>query len=309
MQGQEDKVITLEEAVCRYVCDGCSIALGAIVSREPMAVASEIVRQKKKDLTFVNDSSVDPAELLIAAGCIRRVEDAYIWMGGVGPAHNYRRAVQEGIPHYLEIEEYSNYGISLRFMAGAMGVPFLPTKSMLGSDMVAHNPRIKVISDPYGGEPVALVPASRPDVAFIHAQRADAEGNAQIWGMVGNDDNIARAAKAVVITCEEIVPTSEIRKIPNMTAIPSYCVSAVVKVPFCCHPLSVSGYYWLDQPFRRSFSNASKTREGVMAWIDEWVYDLKNHEEYMNKVGVDRLSKLRQMELDNYHIPTIETTG
>ncbi len=309
MQVQESKVLTLEEAVCRYVYDGCSIALGAIVSREPMAVASEIVRQKKKDLTFVNDSSVDPAELLIAAGCIRRVEDAYIWMGGVGPAHNYRRAVQEGIPHYLEIEEYSNYGISLRFMAGAMGVPFLPTKSMLGSDMVAHNPRIKVIPDPYGGKPVALVPASRPDVAFIHAQRADAEGNAQIWGMVGNDDNIARAAKAVVITCEEIVPTSEIRKIPNMTAIPSYCVSAVVKVPFCCHPLSVSGYYWLDQPFRRSFSKASKTREGVVAWIDEWVYDLKNHEEYMNKVGMDRLSKLRQMELDNYHIPTIETTG
>jgi len=309
MQGQESKVITLEEAVCRYVYDGCSIALGAIVSREPMAVASEIVRQKKKDLTFVNDSSVDPAELLIAAGCIRRVEDAYIWMGGVGPAHNYRRAVQEGIPHYLEIEEYSNYGISLRFMAGAMGVPFLPTKSMLGSDMVAHNPRIKVIPDPYGGKPVALVPASRPDVAFIHAQRADAEGNAQIWGMVGNDDNIARAARSVVITCEEIVPTSEIRKIPNMTAIPSYCVSAVVEVPFCCHPLSVSGYYWLDQPFRRSFSNASKTREGAVAWIDEWVYGLKNHEEYMNKVGVDRLAKLRQMELDNYHIPTIETTG
>lgn len=309
MKGQTDKVMTLEEAVGRFVHDGCTMAFGAIVSREPMAAAFEIIRQKKRNLTYITDSSVEPTDLMIAAGCISRLEDAYIWVGGVGPAHNYRRAVEKGIPHYLEIEEYTNLGISMRFMAGAMGLPFLPVKSMLGSDIVTNNPRIKVIADPYGGEPVALVPASRPDVAFIHVQRADAEGNAQIWGMVGNDDNIARAAKTVVITCEEIIPTSEIRKIPNMTAIPSYCVSAVVEIPFGCHPLSVAGCYWLDMPFRREFSKASRTREGVLAWMDEWIFGVKNHEEYRNKVGSDRLAKLRQMELDNYHIPRIEIEG
>jgi glutaconate CoA-transferase, subunit A len=301
-----DKVMTLEEAVSRYVTDGCSVCFGAIVSREPTAVAFEIIRQRKKNLTYINDSSVDPAEYLIAAGCISRFEGAYIWIGGVGNAHNYRRAVEHGIPHYMEVEEYSNLGSSMRYMAGAMGLPFMPVKTLLGSGLVMNNPNIKVINDPYGGEPVALVPAVTPDVAFIHVQRADREGNAQIWGMVGNDDNIARASKNVVITCEEIISTHEIRKIPNMTTIPSYCVSAVVEVPFGAHPLTVSGYYWLDMPFRRDYMKMAKTREGMLAWLDEWIYGVKDHKEYREKVGLDRLAKLRGMELDNYRIPRIE---
>ena len=228
MEVQTDKRMSLEEAVSRFVTDGCYVAFGAIVSREPMAVCYEIIRQRKRNLTYITDSSVEPTELLIAGGCVSRVEAAYIWVGGVGLAHNYRRAVEKGIPNYLEVEEYSNLGISMRFMAGGLGVPFMPLKTMLGTDIISHNPRIKVIDDPYEGGPVGLVPAATPDVGFIHIQRADKDGNSQIWGMLGNDDNIARAAKKVVITCEEIVHTSEIRKIPNMTAIPSYCVSAIV---------------------------------------------------------------------------------
>ena len=306
MKNTGNKVMTIEEAVSRYVTDGCSVAFGAIVAREPIAAAFEIIRQKKKNLTYINDSSVDPAEYLIAAGCISRLEDAYVWVGGVGNAYNYRRAVEKGIPHYLEVEEYSNLGSSMRFMAGAMGVPFMPIKTLLGSDLITNNPKIKVIDDPYGSGPVALVPAAVPDVAFIHVQRADAEGNAQIWGMVGNDDNIARASKQVVITCEEIISTHEIRRIPNMTTIPSYCVSAVVEVPFGSHPLAVSGYYWLDMPFRREYIKMAKTREGMVAWMDEWIYGVKNHEEYKKKVGLDRLATLQQMEYDNYRIPRIE---
>jgi len=304
---ERSKVITLEEAVGRFVPDGSSVAYGAIAGREPMAVSYEIVRQRKKNLILVTDTMIEAAEILIAGGCLKKLECAYIWIGVVGSGHNYRRAMEEGIPHYLETEEYSNYGCSMRFMAGALGLPYLPIKSLLGSDIITYNPRIKVVDDPYGSGPLALVPAANPDVAFIHVQRADEDGNAQIWGMLGNDDNIARAARQVVITCEEIIPTSEIRKIPNMTAIPSYCVSAVVELPFGCHPLPVSGYYWMDIPFRREIVAASMTREGIVSWMDEWIFGIRNHEEYKRKVGLERLAKCRQMELENYQIPCIGT--
>jgi len=307
MANAGSKVMTLEEAVSRFVTDGCSVAYGAVAGREPMAVSYEIVRQRKKDLTHITDTTIDAAEVLIAGGSLKKLECAYIWIGVVGSGHNYRRAMEEGIPHYLEIEEYSNYACSMRFMAGALGLPYMPTKSLLSSDIITHNPRIKILDDPYGSGPLALVPAAQPDVAFIHVQRADEEGNSQIWGMIGNDDNISRAAKRVVITCEEIIPTKEIRKIPNMTVIPSYCVSAVVEVPFCSHPLPVSGYYWMDIPFRREMVTASKSREGIVSCMDEWIHGLKDFDAYKGKVGWERLARVRQMEFDNYRIPHIVT--
>ncbi|HAX98159.1 MAG TPA: CoA transferase subunit A [Candidatus Atribacteria bacterium] len=307
MHGRTDKRMTLEDAVNEYVKDGCSIAYGAIAGREPMAVSYEIVRQRKKNLEFITDTTVDAAEILIAGGCLKKVECAYIWIGVVGSGLNYRRAMEEGIPNYLETEEYSNFGCSMRFLAGAMNVPYMPIKSLLGTDIIKHNPKIKTVDDFYGTGPLAFVPAARPDVAFIHVQRADKMGNAQIWGMIGNDDNLSRSAKRVILTCEEIIPTSEIRKIPNMTVIPSYCVKAVVEVPFCCHPLPVSGYYWMDIPFRREIVKASKTREGIVSWIDEWILKTKNFDSYKEKVGADRLARLHEMEMDNYHIPKIVT--
>lgn len=307
MQSKKDKRMKLEDAVGEFVKDGCSVAFGAMVGREPMAVSYEIVRQRKKDLTYITDTTVDAADILIAGDCLKKIECAYIWVGVVGSALNYRRAKEEGIPSFIKTEEYSNYGSSMRYMAGALGVPYLPLKSLLGSDIITHNPNIKVMDDFYGTGPMVFVPAAQPDVAFIHVQRADKTGNAQIWGMIANDDNLARAAKKVVITCEEIIPTNEIRKIPNMTAIPSYCVSAVVEVPFCCHPLPVSCYYRMDVPFRRDFWTASKTREGVVSWMDEWIHGVRDFDGYKQKVGADRLAKLH--ELETFHIPNIETKG
>lgn len=305
MQDGKDKRMTLEDAVREYVHDGCSMAYGAMAGREPMAVSYEMVRQKKRDITFITDTTVDAAEILIAGGCLKKVECSYIWIGVVGSGHNYRRAVEKGIPGHLETEEYSNYGCSMRFMAGALGLPYLPIKSLLGTDIITHNPEIKVMDDFLGAGPMAFVKAALPDVAFIHVQRADQTGNAQIWGMLGNDDNLARAAKKVVLTCEEIIPTRDIRKIPEMTAIPSYCIDAVVEVPFCCHPLPVAGYYWMDIPFRREIVRASKTREGIENWMDAWVYRVKDFNAYKEKIGADRLGKLREMERDNYQIPTV----
>ncbi|MGI6413588.1 MAG: CoA transferase subunit A [Syntrophomonadaceae bacterium] len=305
----QDKRMSLKEAVSNFVTDGCSLTIGGLGSREPFAVCSEIIRQGKKDLTFITATTTDSADALIAAGCIKRVESAYIWIGAVGMGYNWRRAVEQGIPNYLEIEEYSNFAMGLRFLAGAMGSSFMPVNSMLGTDLVKVNPRIKVINDPYGDGQVALVPAANPDIAFIHVQKADMAGNSQIWGMFVNDDVIARAAKKVVITCEEIVAEREIRAIPNMTAIPSYCVSAVVEVPFCSHPLSVAGYYWMDIPFRREFVAASRTRQGIVEWMEEWIYGVNNHTQYLNKVGHDRLNKLKQHERDNYTIPKLVFKG
>jgi glutaconate CoA-transferase subunit A len=269
------------------------------------AAAYEIVRQQKKNLYFITDSENEPAEILIGAGYVRKLLHAYTWIGLIGSGLSFRRAVEKGIPRSVEVEEYSNLAVGMMYMAGALNVPYMPLRSLVGSDLPKCNPNIKIVEDPYGGKPIALVPALKPDVAFIHVQKADKMGNAQIWGMLANDVNLARAAKHVVITCEEIVPTSELRKIPNMTAIPFYCVDAVVEVPFCSHPAGVAGYYWMDIPFRRTFLNANKSDEGFRKWLKEWVLDIDNHNDYLKKLGEARLDKLRGLEFDNYRIPTI----
>jgi len=298
----EGKITTLEKAVNILLHDGDSLTVGGIGVREPMAAVYEIIRQSKRDLTLITDSKMDSGCMLIGAGCIRKLESAYCWIGNVGSGINFRRAVEKGIPVKLEVEEYSNYTASLRFLAGAMDIPFMPTTSLLGSDLPNYNPQIKIISDAYEGKPVALVPAAKPDVAIIHVQRADKLGNGQIWGVTTNDINIARAAKKVILTCEELVPTSQIRKNPNMTAIPHYCVDAVVEVPYGSHPFFVTGHYWCGLPFRGDFMKSNDTHENFEKWLEEWVFGVEDFDRYLDKVGRDRLQKLTEMEHDNYRI-------
>jgi glutaconate CoA-transferase subunit A len=305
MKNSKDKQISLHDAVAKYLPSGSSYAFGGLGGRDPFAIAFEIIRQGIKDLTVITTSSMDISNIMIGAGCIRKVEGAYIWIGSVGSGLNYRRAVEKGIPVKLELEEYSNYASSLRFLAGSMNIPFMATRSMIGSDIPKYNDKIKIIDDPYTGSPVALVPAANPDAAFIHVQKADLTGNGQIWGILMNDLVIARAARKLVVTCEEIVSTREIRKLPNLTAIPSYCVDAVVEVPFCSHPMWTAGYYWCDLPFRRNFMLHNKTQESFEQWIKEWVIDTGSWQGYLDKLGQDRLNKLVQMEHDNYKIPQI----
>lgn len=221
----------------------------------------------------------------------------------MGSGLNYRRAVEKGIPNFIEVEEYSNLGIASRLIAGSMGISFMPVKTMLGTDIVKVNPKIKVIDNPYGDGQVALVPAAQPDVALIHAQRADKAGNAQLWGCYVNDDIMARASKHVILTCEEIVPTNEIRQNPNMTVIPGYAVSAVVELPYGCHPVSFPGYYWMDIPFRTVMMDAAKSADGIKSWIDDWVFRVKDHAEYLQRIGWERLAALKELEQDNYRLP------
>jgi len=291
-----DKVTDLKTAVANYVHDGCSLCLGSAIAREPMAVAREIIRQGKKDLTLIETAKTSSGEILVGMGCLKKIEIAYFWIGVIGQGYNFRRAIEKGVPLKPELEEYSMLSSSLRLLAGSMKVPFLPTKSLIGSDLPKVNPKIKIIDDPYTGEKIALVPAINPEVTFIHVQKCDPLGNAVILGNLWNDSTSARAAICTVLTCEEIISEEEIRRNPNMTAIPHYCVDAVVHLPFGAHPEPVDGYYWMDQPFRKNFVELSKTREGFLQWIDDWVYGCEENDQYLNKLGRDRLDALRDLE-------------
>jgi glutaconate CoA-transferase subunit A len=293
---KEDKVLTLKEAVKKFVADGSSLTLGGFCGRNSQAAAFEIIRQGKRELLFIDDSPTDQLDALIGAGCLSKLEIAWHSVSIFAPAMNFRRAIEKDLPHRIEVEDYSNYAVGLRFLAGAMNVPFLPTRSLLGSDISNYNKRIKVVTDPYNGGPVSLVPAASPDVAIIHVQHADKCGNAQIWGHLANDENKARAARHTILTCEKIVTEETIRRIPNMTCIPFYCVDAVVEIPYGSHPWSCYGYYYHDVAFQKEYAHWNETREGFMKWLNEWVLSVEDHVDYCSKVGTQRLKELTKME-------------
>jgi glutaconate CoA-transferase subunit A len=291
-----DKRMSLKEAISRFVFDGCSIAFSGMGGQQVVAPVYEIVRQGQKNLTLMGDSPCECGDYLIGTGQIKRIEVGWLAFAVAGVSPNYRRAAEKGIPHQIEIFEFSNYTMGLRFLAGALNVPFLPTRSLAGSSIPEYNEMIKVVDDPYGTGKVALVPAATPDVAIVHLNRADKLGNAQFLGFSSNGDNMARAAKKTIITCEEIVSTDDIRKAPGLTAIPQYVVDAVVEVPFGSHPWNMPYSYAYDIPFHMQMMAGIETEESFKAWLDEWAFGCKDHEAYCEKVGWNRLRKLSQIE-------------
>lgn len=302
---RSDKTMTLQEAVTRFLKKGMSLSFGGMGGGTPAAAVHEIARHRDIDeLTLIVDSPCDPADILIGTGQVKKIEMAYVGYGVAGLAHNFRRAVEAGIPHPIEVEEYSNFSMGLRFLAGALNIPFLPCKSLLGSDIPKYNTNIIITSDPYKGDVVALVPAAQPDVAIVHVHRADRRGNAQLFGHWANSDNIARAAKCTIITCEELVSEEEIRRYPNLTFLPEYYVDAVVEVPFGCHPNNMTYCYEFDFPFHKAMNEAFRTRDGFERWMEEWVYSLPSWEAYLEKVGRARLSQLVVLE-KMFHQPPI----
>ena len=289
-----NKTTTLPAAIQKYVTDGSSIAFGGMGGRDPEAAAREIVRQEKTGLRVVDDARTTLFDVMVGAGCVDEYVGSWVGTSLISQGHNVRRAVEEDIPHHLTMEDISNFGSSLMFAAGAMDVPFVPTRSMLGTDIVELNDDIKVIEDPYqSGDELALVPAATPDVAIIHVQRADRQGNAQIFGNSVNDHLKARAAEKTIITCEDIVSTETIRDTPELTQIPFYAVDAVVEVPYGSHPWHCYGHYYADLPFYREYGLRSKDKDDFTEWLDEWILP---HEEYLEKIGPERLSRLEQME-------------
>ena len=288
------KLIALSEAIAKYVNDGAIVYAAGFTHLIPFAAGHEIIRQGKKDLTLARATPDLIYDMMVAAGCARKVIFSYMGNPGVGSLRIVRSALEQG---KLEWEEYSHFGMITRLQAAASGLPFLPMNQTGGTDLENANPNIKRIPDPYGGKDVIVVPALNPDVAIVHVQRADANGNAHLWGIIGEQKEAAFAAKKVILTAEEIVDESVIRSDPNRTMIPGIVVSAVCHVPYACHPSYAQGYYDRDNEFYLAWDRISESVDSVKAWMDEWVYGVKNRNEYWEKLGIETHKRLEVPQL------------
>lgn len=284
------KRMSLSDAIARYVNDGDTVYAAGFTHLIPFAAGHEVIRQGKKNLTLARATPDLIYDQMVAAGCARKVIFSYMGNPGVGSLRVVRSAIEKG---ELEWEEYSHFGMITRLQAGAAGLPFLPMNQTGATDLERVNPNIKRIPDPYGGKDVIVVPALNPDVAIVHVQRADANGNAHLWGIIGEQKEAAFAAKKVIVTAEEIVDESVIRSDPNRTMIPGIVVSAVCHVPFACHPSYAQGYYDRDNEFYLAWDKISESLEGVRAWLDEWVFGVKDRAEYWQKLGSETHERLK----------------
>jgi glutaconate CoA-transferase subunit A len=287
------KLVSMREAIATYVSDGCSVAMEGFTGFICFAAGHEIIRQRRRDLTLIRMTPDLIYDQMIAAGTAKKLIFSYTGNPGVGSLYCIRRAVEKAIPLPLEIEEYSHYGLVGRYAAGASRLPFFPLRSYIGSDMLEVNPLIKVIDEPYGTGKIAVVPPLNPDVAILHAQRADRQGNTQLWGLLGMQKEVAFASKHVIVAVEEVVEESVIRADPNRTLIPGLIVNAVVHEPYGAHPSYVQGYYDRDNESYLTWDQLSQDHTAVLAWLDEWVYGLENHAAYVRKIGQARLDKLK----------------
>ncbi len=287
---QTDKQTTIAEAVSKYVTDGAFLAMGGFGHiRVSIAAVYEIIRQRKKHLIMAGKTGVHDADLLIGAGCVDRIEVAYAFgheLRGLSPAS--RRAVETG--QCQVVGEVSNAVHQWRFLAGMMGLPFIPTRNMLGTDTFKHS-AAKMVKDPFSGKPICLVPAAYPDVVFVHVPRCDKYGNAQIDGTLIEDFELARAARRLIVTCEEIIPESEIRRTPHRTAIPFFLVDAVVEIPYGAHPCQMPYLYFFDEEHIGEWLHMAESAEGTKEYFDKYVYGVKDFYEYLDMVG-----GLRKME-------------
>ena len=288
-----DKVMTEAEAVSRFVYDGCYIGTelyGTV--RCPMSLVREVVRQGKKDLR-VAGQGVTELDLWLGAGLVKKLDITYIGLEVYGTSRALRRAVESG--QVDSVVEWSNGGITWRFKATAMGVPFIPVRAMLGTDTLKYS-AAKVVECPFTGQKICLLPALILDVGLIHVSRADKYGNAQIDGISGFAFEMSRACKRLIISAEEIVDTEEIRRHPDRTMIPYYLVDAVVHAPFGSHPGEMVYCYARDERQLREWVEGSKTEEGTGAYLDTYIHGVANHQEYLELIGQERLEQLRAEE-------------
>ena len=286
--------MTMTEAVSRWVSPGMSIALGtSLEGLIPFAAGHEIIRQRVRNLTLIGPISDMLFDQLIGGGCVARIRAAWVGNVSTGIGYHLRRAVELGSPNPLEMENHSNFTIALALQAAALGVPYLPARTLLGSDLIRNNPAFQCAPCPFTGDPLLLVRAMAPDLAIIHVQRADAQGNAHLWGNMGVSAAAARAAKTVLIVTEEIVPPEVIRSDPNRTIIPGFIVSAVVEEPGGAHPSAVQGYYGHDDPVYVEYARKTKSEEGSQRWLQDWVFGVSNRREYLRKLSPGRMEALR----------------
>ena len=289
------KLLSMHEAIAKFVPDGTSVAMGLQMEQMiPFAAGQEIIRQKKSGLTLIGPISDILFDQIIAAGGVKQVIAA--WVGNVmmGSAYNFRRAVES---KQLKVSNMTNFSIALALQAGAMGVPYLPTRTALGSDVSRNNDYFREIHSAFEAadgskEPLLAVRSITPEVTIVHVQRADREGNAHCWGNFGVMLEGVRAAKHVIVSAEEIVEPEIIASDPNRTVIPGFLVSAVVECRYGAHPSPVQGYYKRDDAFFRQYHEQTKTKADSDAWLARWVRGVKDRKEYMNLLGGCRVEEL-----------------
>lgn len=296
---QVDKRLSVQQAVEKFVPDGAFLAFGGFGHiRIPMALVYEIIRQRKRDLVIAGKTAVHDSDLLIGAGCVSQIEVAYAFgheLRGLSPAS--RRAIEGG--QCKVVAEISNAGYQWRFLAAMMGVPFLPTRTMLGSDTLEYS-SCKVVRDPWSGKPVCLVPAAYPDVSIFHVPRCDPYGNAQIDGILVEDFELARASRRVLVSAEEIVDPEVIQNQPDRTVIPYYLVDAVCEVPFGAHPTNMPYLYFFDEEHIAEWLDLSQTPEGASEYFEQYVYSVPGFDAYLERVGgackLDYLQRVEQFK-------------
>jgi glutaconate CoA-transferase subunit A len=288
-----DKTCSLRDAVAIHVADGMSVAMGcALESLIPFAAGYEIIRQGRKDLTLIGPISDIQFDQLIGAGCVKQVIASWVGNVAAGLGHNYRRAAEQDIPNPIEIQEHSNFTIGLGLQAAAIGLPFLPTKTVRGSDF-ARGRQFACVACPFTGEELLAVRAIKPDVAILHAQRADREGNVHAWGNYGVMREAAFAAAKVIVTCEEIVDHETILRDPNRTVIPGFIVASVVHAPSGSHPSPTQGYSRRDDDFYFEYHKETRSRAGFQQWLERYVLRPRDHHAFLTLLGEARLAKLK----------------
>jgi glutaconate CoA-transferase subunit A len=276
------KLMSLSEAIQNYVHDGDLVYAAGFTHLIPFAAGHEIIRQRKKDLILARATPDLIYDQMVAAGCAKKVIFSYMGNPGVGSLRIVRAEIEAG---NLEWEEYSHFSMISRLQAGASGLPFMPMNPTAAGDLERVNSNYRQVIDPYSGNVVVVVPPLNPDVAIVHVQRCDPEGNAQIWGILGEQKEAAFAAERVILTAEEIVEESVIRSDPNRTLIPAFIVDAVCHVPFCAHPSYTQGYYDRDNEFYLEWDEISKDRQRVHEYLEEWVFGVPDRAAYWEKLG------------------------
>lgn len=310
-----DKLMTLEEAVKRFIKDGSQLAIGGFtITRNPMAVAYEIARQRVKDIHLVCHSHGQALDVLIGAGCVKRLEIAYGGNGRYAPTCvRFKKAVQRS---EIEFEDYSNYQMTLRFLAGALSIPFIPTKSGLGSDLMNYegfskevrkeekvaDKKYAKVQNPFSEEEdeLVLLPALTPDVTILHVQYVGEDGTVRIKGLTFADIEQAKAADKVIVTCEEIVPRSFIRSDPDQNSLPPFFVDAIVKVPYGAHPTAVFNFYDYDPKHLNLYRKMAGDDAMFKEYLDEWVYGVRSWEDYLSKVGAETLVTIKANPVIGY---------
>ena len=296
------KLMTMTDAVSQYVNDDQSVLITGFSFNQGYSFAHEIIRQHKKNLTLIRSSGDILVDQLIGAGCVGRLITSYVW-NPTGPSstHCFRRCIEKNIPHKIEMEEISFGSFCMAIYAAAHGLPFMPIYPMEGTGLYKHRSfmgedKIRTIKSPFTDEKVCLVQPLKPDVCLVHVQRSDEEGNAQVWGPLGDIRSTANAGKTIVISAEEIVDQKEIIKESYKTIIPGFRVAAVVHEPWGAHPSDVYDFYNRDIWFQAYYADCTKTVDGFQQFLDEWVFGVKNREEYIKKIDQSRMKELHWKE-------------